>query len=112
MNENKTKNKVSLQEQIDNILDNFDFERVKETMDKLDWYWGDEDNRMIPEIRDLRIEARRLLNSVKNENSGYQSSCGGFTAEKIAENGLELRFEVSTLNGFDIFDEKVEFDNK
>lgn len=108
----KPKNKVSLQDQIDNILDCFDFERVKEIMDKTDWYWSGEDKNTIPEIPELRKEARRLLNNIKNKNSGYVTSCGGFTAEKIAENGLELRFEVTSLNGFEIYGEKVEFLNK
>ena len=108
----KKNNKISLQEQLDNILDNFDFKIVKETIDKLDWHLGNEDDQIIPETPDLRKHARRLLNNVKNKNSGYQSSCGGFTAEKIAENGLELRFEITTLNGFEVFDENVVFDNK
>lgn len=76
---------------IEDILDCFDFERVKKVMDFLDWQWYDVG---VPEIWDLRKKARILLNNVWNstkreaENSPdeevrYFIATGGFYAEAI-----------------------------
>nr|QMP83470.1 MAG: hypothetical protein [Caudoviricetes sp.] len=76
---------------IEDILDCFDFERVKKVMDFLDWQWYDVG---VPEIWDLRKKARNLLNNVwdnvvkkanetPDEEVKYFIATGGFYAEAI-----------------------------
>ena len=46
------------QDAIDNIMDNFDFEKVHKTMKALKWVWAGEG---IPHITSIRKKARGLL---------------------------------------------------
>jgi hypothetical protein len=62
---------------IEEILDNFDFQKVKKVMDALDWVWVSCDG--VPDIYDLRKESRRLLKEVIKTKS-YQIGTGGFVA--------------------------------
>ena len=80
-------------EAIEHILDNFDFEKVHETMTSLDWTWHSTDG--VPEIPDLRKEARRLLKDVaKRKENKFFISTGGFQVYK--EGGyLELKFVIA-----------------
>ena len=77
---------------IDNILDEFDFERVHKVMVALNWQWHNTDG--VPTIGDLRRTARDLLRSVVQDNHVMVGS-GGFFAYKDAE-VLGLRFEVAS----------------
>lgn len=98
-----------VRDEIESILDCFDFAKVLETMNALNWSWWFTDG--VPEIWDLRKEARhRLKEAVKGLiNSGekrYYSSCGGFLAEAEIEEGnpkiyLKLSFVVSDWNNYD-----------
>ena len=76
--------------EIEDILDCFDFERVKKVMDFLEWKWASLND--VPEIWDLRKCARNLLTIVcegvmskaKNnpdETAEYYTATGGFHAE-------------------------------
>ena len=67
---------MTFQEQVDNIMDEFEFERVHEMMEAVDWTWGDDG---VPDVRDIRRAARKRLYALR-ENS--YSVCGGFTAMK------------------------------
>lgn len=64
---------------IDDILDNFDFERVKKTMDALDWAWFSTGG--IPSVSDIRREARRLLRECMKTKE-IRISTGGLTARR------------------------------
>ncbi len=70
---------------VDNILDCFDFEKVKKVMDYLNWEWAGCDG--VPEIYELRKRARELLRIVvvgvqKKESEGqYFTATGGFYAQ-------------------------------
>ena len=100
-----------MQEQIDYILDSFDFETVKKTMDTLQWLWYDTVG--VPEIYDLRVHARRLLKEVceqvmkSNEFPAEANrATGGFraVAHKYPDSNkiyLKLSFEVSTFDNYD-----------
>lgn len=78
---------------IDDILDEFDFEKVHRVMVALGWQWYDTDG--APSIGDLRRTARSLLKRVVEEKDLRSIGTGGFTA--YMENGLlGLRFEVSS----------------
>ena len=77
---------------IDNILDEFDFERVHKAMVALNWQWHNTDG--VPTIGDLRRNARNLLIEVTHDNHVMVGS-GGFYAYN--EDGtLGLRFEVAS----------------
>lgn len=69
------------QEDIDYILDNFDFERVKKAMDALEWKYFDSAEGTVS-IYELRKQARYVLKSLLPyaERDYYMISCGGFEA--------------------------------
>lgn len=78
---------------IDEILDEFNFEKVHKVMVSLDWKWNSTDG--VPAIADLRRTARSLLKQVVESKGIHSVGTGGFTA--FMHNGiLGLRFEVSS----------------
>lgn len=85
-----------IQKQIDEIMDNFPFEKVHAQMVSEDWKWGDGMGGMqIPEIPELRKSAREILRT--SANTGYCSS-GGFTArcdQGTDDDGPWLRLTLS-----------------
>jgi hypothetical protein len=83
------------EEQIEEIMDEFDFEQVHKVMKFLDWRWLEDVNSEggVPSISDLRKSSRKLL----KEASGMKNvkiSTGGFLAENNG-NYLTLRFVLS-----------------
>jgi len=81
---------MTFQEQVDNIMDEFEFERVHEIMKAVNWTWLDDG---VPYVSDLRKEARRHLYALRD--IALSSSCG-FTAMKI--NGvLDLYWGLNSL---------------
>lgn len=91
------------EQQIQNILEYFDFERVHETMVKLNWTWVSSDLKLeyIPEIEELKEHAKeRLENAIKYK----WSESGGFIATNTS-GVLNLYFVVES-TGFDITDLK------
>lgn len=90
-------------DQIDYILDHFNFEKVRVAMEAVDWKWANpmgEPGLSIPTIARMRQTARRLLErSVKDSCTGT----GGFEAiyHPDDEDGGEY-FELSfTLHHYD-----------
>ena len=92
---------------IEDILDRFDFEQVKKAMDALEWkYWDSEDKTVT--IYELRKKARYLLNSVDAQKpSEYEFvSSGGFEVERRIYPGdskkyFYLKFVVTEWNNED-----------
>nr|QMP83156.1 MAG: hypothetical protein [Caudoviricetes sp.] len=69
---------------INEILDNFNFEKVKKVMDFLNWEWVGSNG--VPEIYELRQHARKLMNTavtecIKSKQEDYFTECGGFRVE-------------------------------
>jgi hypothetical protein len=95
----------AIQEQIDEIMDTFDFEDVHTWMEHSNWAWGGLDGdgeSRVPSIYEIRTEARNRLKQAAK--SGFSCS-GGFTAtrdEGEDENGpwvkLNLNFGLMTVN--------------
>jgi hypothetical protein len=97
-----------IDDMIRDIMDNFDFDKVYDAMDALDWKWRGE----TPTIDDLYEEAKRLLRGAagsrlgafKNEHHGVAiiNACGGFEArafcneDKTKITGLDLAFVVAS----------------
>jgi hypothetical protein len=75
---------MKLDEQIDAIMDEFDFDRVKEMMTYCQWGWstGEGDETEVPSGNDIRRTARRLLKRLVEEDCRINST-GGFTALKL-----------------------------
>jgi hypothetical protein len=98
--ENLMNNKIkTAQDNIDHIMDHFDFAKVVKTMEALNWEWSSTDG--VPDESEARTFARGLLKSAaarivsKEENHCY-IGCGGFVARKYYDGGLELEFVVTS----------------
>jgi hypothetical protein len=93
---------------IDEIMDEFDFNRVQRTMDYLNWQWAGEG---VPTIESLKKSAERLLRGAAEARLGQYkdthweqgiiNSTGGFQAmafcneDKTKIIGLDLKFIIS-----------------
>ena len=105
---------ITQQELIDEILDQFDFQKVKEVMDALNWRWAMGTEALVPDIPELRKKARELLwDVIRSKDRNRMIKTGGLVVEKqepiyrgnrIFKDGtLELRFEVTSWNTWDSF---------
>lgn len=84
---------MTMQEKIDSIMDNFDFAKVAEVMQHMNWTWGHGESTRIPDESELRKHARGLLKDAVGEDMAFIRS-GGFAVHK--EGGLlELDFCVA-----------------
>ncbi len=84
---------IDYQKQIDEIMDYFDFDRVKKVMDFLKWEWGYPGE--VPEVAQIRQLARKLLNEAANSHiSRYSTGTGGFNVYK-EDCYLSLVFELA-----------------
>jgi hypothetical protein len=72
----------AIQEQIDEVMDSFDFESVEKIMHSLNWEWstGEGMNKEIPDQYEIRKSARERMRAAAKV--GYSSS-GGFSARLI-----------------------------
>jgi len=69
------------QDAIDNIMDNFDFEKVHRVMEYLDWKWAGIDGYGVPNIYELRKRARMLIKEAVKDlerDKECNISTGGF----------------------------------
>ncbi len=80
-----------MNEQIEEVLDAFDFDYVKKIMMFLDWKWGAGADAYIPSYNELRRTAKQLL-----EDTYLQGRCvtGGLEAED-SDGILRLVFIVT-----------------
>lgn len=102
--------KISQSEQIEAILDQFDFYKVHQVMKALNWTWATSDTEDgIPTIPELRKTARRLLRDVASSLEYSETGTGGFCAERDEEGCLALSFVVEECCGYDIFSEQTSF---
>jgi len=83
---------MDIHAQIDEIMDYFNFARVRKTMEALDWIWSSAENG-VPSETEIRIVARRLLREVILGKYSFVST-GGLTAS-IEHAKLSLRFDVA-----------------
>ena len=98
---------MNMYEEIEDILDNFDFEKVKKVMDALEWTYYDSADSTVS-IAELRKTARRLLIDVYNafNSDHWYLSSGGFEAERRMYPGetkkyLFLKFVAAEWNNAD-----------
>jgi hypothetical protein len=90
---------------VEEVLDNFDFDKVKQVTDLLNWQYFNVEGQL--EVRDLRQMARKLLrDTVKalDKEDGYNTGSGGFYVDGFNDNGkkyLELKFCVTSWDNYD-----------
>ena len=92
--------KDELMVQADDIMRDFDFEKVKTTMTHLKWYWGVAHK--APSIRELKETAQDLLDNVIKDAGNDTCLCGtgGFLAEYHPQAGLSLKFIVEEAENY------------
>ena len=83
------------EEHIDNIMDSFDFEKVRKYMEDNDWRWGIIN--LIPTVEELKSTSLELLMNIKDEEVGYCMSTGGFTVVKCYDS-LRLMFSIEDID--------------
>lgn len=99
---------------IDEIMDNFDFDKVHKVMEVTGWQWASRDdmNTMYqPEVSDLRTRARQLMRGAVEEmlargEKKWGTETGGFRVEcwNDCDDGridLRLDFIVESWNNFE-----------
>ena len=83
------------QDAIDNIMDYFKFEQVRQVMEVLNWEWAGADEG-VPTVPELRQEARRLLKMAFEEKTDVAT--GGFHVKyELDDDGgefIQLMFVV------------------
>ena len=96
---NNMKKQLTIQQdKIDDIMDNFDFNKVETVMKATNWTWVSTHG--VPVEHELRKQARELLKSVSQHYVSelgfrYAISTGGFKATKYYDGELELEFIVA-----------------
>lgn len=80
------------------ILENFDFDKVHNTMTHLNWYWYSCEG--TPSHYDLIKRAREMLEDVVDRDV-YQVATGGFKATNTG-NDLKLEFVVTNWDSIDM----------
>ena len=80
------------------IMRNFDFESVLKHMIETDWKWYNGKDTQVPDIEDLRVQARTLLTqAIWTERPVTNVGTGGFMAYKLPW-GLSLTFQIGSSN--------------
>ena len=102
---NQPKPKQDLDSQIKDILNNFDFERVHEVMQLLNWQWFNSTTEdKVPSYGELVMQAQSLLQQAvkglsKEQGNYFSTGTGGFNAIAIrCEDGhivVELQFNIA-----------------
>jgi ribosomal protein L25 (general stress protein Ctc) len=98
------------QEVVDNIINNFQFDRVEKVMKALNWEWIDVGIPSIEQLREkarsLLIEAKRYVSTSTKFEPEYHVSVCGFTvdAHKVGNSDkvyLRLAFEVDEWDNYE-----------
>jgi hypothetical protein len=93
IDEGYTDGKKSFEYLWQQIEENFQWQKVYDTMKMLDWHWHIHDEKYgIPRVDTIRKEARRLCFNAYEQGKG-STSTGGFTAS-FFDNILSLAFVV------------------
>lgn len=98
MNKITAENEEAVRKVLDDIFDNFDFEKVKVVMDALDWKWAyAKGENGVPTLDEIKAEAARLMWDCANMDTDALGT-GGFRVEKDFTDPnnpwMRLSFEV------------------
>jgi len=80
--------KTLFDQQVEEVLATFDFERVHHVMESLSWTWANLDR--VPTRAELKAEARRLLAELDGKPGVHGS--GGLRASYKDDGTLSLKF--------------------
>lgn len=99
------------QKAIENIIENFDFDKVHKVMTFLNWGWATVEEGGIPSIGKLIIHSQKYLSDVfdmcTRTKKDYYTGTGGFFVEAQYNNEenccdyLKLRFELDSWDSYD-----------
>ena len=80
-------------EQIEDLLDEFDFDKVKKVMDCLEWTYFDSPDSKVS-IGELRRMARTRLEDAyyATPSTEYTTACGGFTVDRYMYTGSNTKY--------------------
>jgi hypothetical protein len=84
-----------VEQTIDRIIRNFDWDRVLVTMRVLDWKWHIGSETRLPTLEDLQGMARKLLREVASDPEHRPNGSGGLLVQVDEERQLELLFVVT-----------------
>lgn len=92
-------NEEAVKHLLNNVFDNFDFEKVKKTMDALDWQWAyAKGENGVPTLDEIKAEAARLMWDCANMDEDVIAT-GGLRVEKDFSDPddpwMRLTFEVT-----------------
>lgn len=97
---------TNIQEIIDGIIEDFDFDRVHDVMEYMDWRWREKG---VPSVEKLKKESLNLLQQAyihyleQNNNEPHSIQTGGLEAyyENIdGEDCFELKFVLESVNNY------------
>ena len=84
------------QKLVDNIIENFDWGKVKLVMETLNWKWQNDMVFEVPLIGEIMSSAQKLLYKILENNKQIQISTGGFVATFDGHDYLKLHFEIDS----------------
>ena len=88
-----------MEEQITEIMAEFDFDTVQRVMDALGWQWANDGyGAQVPHVRRLQARARELLDAVAQGQS-WRMATGGLVAERADDGTLSLAFQLCYAEG-------------
>lgn len=97
-----------IRDSIDEIIENFNFDKVHMAMTMLDWKWAGENGDAVPSMKELKDTARRLLteaykDGVEPDYAYNVVATGGFEAYIYDNNAMELKFVLDNFetDGYD-----------
>lgn len=94
---------INKEKSINEIIENFNFHKVYETMNALKWTWWDSEGETPSHVALFKCATRLLhdaYDGAKKEKENYTSATGGFRAQAYVDNktkeifSLRLSFEV------------------
>jgi len=99
MNKITAENEEAVKRVLDDIFDNFDFERVKKTMDALDWQWCDV-KRLDPkdDFKEKTVSAVPTLDEIKEVAAKLMWECANMDTERLATGGLVVEKDFTDPN--------------
>jgi hypothetical protein len=76
------------------ILKDFDFKKVHEVMNHLNWVWCNNEEYKVPSVKDLKRTAKELIKQIKKADVD-EISTGGFEVRKDKDS-ITLQFVLES----------------
>lgn len=89
---------MEIQDQINEIMDCFNFGKVARVMEQLNWTWASVER--VPEEWEIRVEARRLIEGVLKESGVNTFLASGGLMARMQDGFLSLSFVLEEWDTF------------